>query len=64
MKPSINKVKAKKALIELRAAMPHLGDVRPGVYVEPEEFFEMCEINRTIKEQVERLEKLVEGGKV
>lgn len=64
MKPSINKVKAKKALIELRAAMTHLGDVRPGVSVEPEEFFELCRINQELREMVKRLEEMLKGGAV
>lgn len=62
MKPSISRTKARKALKELKAALIHSNDVRPCAAIEPEEFFEMCEIFRTIKEQVEKLEKLVEGG--
>ncbi len=62
MMPSRSKVKASKALVELRAAACHLGDIRPGAPMEPEEFFEACEIQRSVRELVERLDKLVKGG--
>lgn len=62
MKPSINKVKSKKALIEMRAAMTHLGEVRPGVHVEPEEFFELCRIRQDLEELVKRLDDIMKGG--
>lgn len=62
MKPSISKTKAKKALVELRAAKIHLGDIRPGAGIEPEEFFELCQIQQEVGELVKRLEELVKGG--
>ena len=62
MRASINKTKARNALNELKAAKMHLGDIRPSGGLEPEEFFELCEIKETVSEQVSRLEKLVKGG--
>lgn len=62
MKASISKTKAKKALVELREAMTHLGDIRPSEAMETEEFFELCSIRGELNVLVSQLDKLLKGG--
>lgn len=56
------KTRSKKALIEMQAACSHLGDIRPTSTMEPEEFFELCEIKRLLQELVDRMTLLLKGG--
>ena len=62
MKPSISRTKARKALVELRAAATHLGDVRPCTAIEPEEFFELTDIHQAVIALVKRLGEVLKGG--
>ncbi|MBR6263205.1 MAG: hypothetical protein IKR05_08320 [Prevotella sp.] len=62
MKPSISRTKARKALVELRAAATHLGDVRPCTAIEPEEFLELCRIKQDLEELVKRFDEVLKGG--
>ena len=64
MKASIAKTKAKNALTELKAAKNQLGGIRPSAAMEPEEFFELCQIKETVGELVDRLEAMMKGGLV
>ena len=57
MKPSIALTRTKKGLTELRAAMSHLGSIRPS-----EEFIELCMVRSDLNVIADRLDKLVKGG--
>ncbi len=63
MKASIAKTRVKKALVELRAAVSQLDTIRPSEAMAPGEFIELCEVRNAVHDQVDKLNKLVKGGK-
>lgn len=62
MKASISKTRAKKALLELRAAASQLDGVRPSEAMSTEEFVDLCEVRNAVYDIVDKLDKIVEGG--
>ena len=46
----------------MQAACSHLGDIRPTSTMEPEEFFELCQIKSSLQELVDRMKLLLKGG--
>lgn len=62
MKPSIALTRTKKGLTELRAAISHLGSIRPSEAMTPDEFIELCMVRSDLNVIIDRLDKLVKGG--
>ena len=59
------RIKSRHALLELKSAKSHLGDLRPSADLEPEEFFELCRITEEIDNLIQRLVKMLgKGGEV
>ena len=62
MKASISKKRAKKALVELRAAISQLEGIRPSEAMSTEEFVDLCEERNALYDIEDKLYKIVEGG--
>ena len=54
--------KVKKAMLELKYASMHLGDIRPSSELESDEFFELVEIKQEIETLYQRMKTITEKG--
>lgn len=60
MKKRTDNIKAKKAMLELKAAYAHLGAIHLSSDLEGDEFFEICSILEGIGSQCKRIEVLIQ----